>query len=120
MTDHTDIEVLGPQDVALVGLGRLINDSSLGMELFGKFFESQLLQYHQSRGEIEGTLRVRVSPNIAVEICPGEDDDQRSIGMKLMEFFNRFVTAPRMKAHHHITGFSTVVLIDRNLVAELA
>jgi hypothetical protein len=77
------------------------------------------LQDDEPRRELKRLFSFSIVSNIAVEIRSGERDDERPIGMKLVETADRVGAAPRMQGDQDIAPPVIVTLAYPHPVAEL-
>lgn len=109
-----------PRRRCVIGFCRLIDDARFVMKPLWQVGKGELLQAYQASRDLKRAPGARISADVAIEIGPGQDDDQRELRVELVEFVNRRVTAARVKRDQDIAARALIALLNSNFMTELA
>lgn len=113
-------EALRPARPAPPRFDRLVDHHALATKLRRQSGHTERLEENEVCGEAERALRLAALLEIAVQIGPRENDDERKVGMVSMKAIDGIEAAPRVERDQEITALATPALPDRDAVTETA
>ena len=100
-------------------VGGLINDLSFSMKPPRQLSQSHALKHYQAARKLKRLFSLGAAPNIAVKVGSGEHDDQRQVGMQLVEAADRRGAAAGVERDQHIAAPLIVSLRNSHPMTEL-